>query len=282
MTAKLSAYIRLMRLDRPVGIWLVLWPALWALWLGAGGMPDAWTLFVFVMGAVLMRSAGCVINDYADRNFDPHVKRTCTRPIACGEVSPREALVLFALLIALAFALVLTLNRETVLWSLGAFVLAALYPFTKRWTYWPQAFLGAAFAWAIPMGFAATRGEVPPEAWLLYAATLVWALIYDTYYAMVDREDDIKIGVKSPAVLLGERVLQVIAVLQWVMILLLIFAGMAFGLGPWYFAAVLLAAAQFVWHQRLASSGRPFEAFLRNHWVAFTIWLGIVADLALR
>jgi 4-hydroxybenzoate polyprenyltransferase len=228
------------------------------------------------MGAVLMRSAGCVINDYADRHFDPHVKRTCTRPIACGEVSPKAALVLFAFLVALAFALVLTLNRETVLWSLGALALAALYPFTKRCTYWPQAFLGAAFAWAIPMGFAATRGDVPAGAWLLYAAVSVWALIYDTYYAMVDREDDIKIGVKSPAVLLGDRVLQVVAGLQWIMILLLIFAGMVFALGLAYYVALLLAAAQFVWHQHLAASGRPFEAFLRSHWVGLTLLAGIM------
>ncbi len=205
MREKLSAWIRLMRLDRPVGIWLVLWPALWALWLGAGGMPDGWILFVFIAGAVLMRSAGCVINDYADRHFDPHVKRTCTRPLACGEVSPKEALVLFVALCLLAFTLVLTLNRATVLWSLGAVALAALYPFTKRWTYWPQAFLGAAFAWAVPMGFAATTGSVPAAAWALYAAVLIWALVYDGYYAMVDREDDARIGVKSPAVLLPDK-----------------------------------------------------------------------------
>lgn len=274
--SKLSAYIRLMRLDRPVGIWLVLWPALWALWLGAGGMPDSWTLFVFVAGAVLMRSAGCVINDYADRHFDPHVKRTCTRPIACGEVSPKEALVLFGLLCLVALALVLTLNRETVLWSIGAVVLAALYPFTKRWTYWPQAFLGAAFAWAIPMGFAATQGEVPAGAWLLYAAVLVWALIYDSYYAMVDREDDLKVGIKSPAVLLGDRVLRVIAILQGVMLGLLVAAGVALNLQWPFYVALVAVAAQFIWHQRLAQRGEPFRAFRFNHWVGLTILMGIV------
>ncbi len=276
--SKLSAYIRLMRLDRPVGIWLVLWPALWALWLGAGGMPDSWTLFVFVAGAVLMRSAGCVINDYADRHFDPHVKRTCTRPLACGEVTPKEALVLFVLLCLAAFALVLTLNRETVLWSFGAVALAALYPFTKRWTYWPQAFLGAAFAWAVPMGFAATRGAVPAGAWLLYGAVLVWALIYDTYYAMVDREDDIRIGVKSPAVLLGDRVLLVIAVLQFVMLGLLAAAGVWFELDWPYYLSLLFVLFQFFWHQRLAGQGKPFKAFLVSHWVGLTVLAGIILN----
>ncbi len=280
--SKLNAYIRLMRLDRPVGIWLVLWPALWALLLGAGGMPDGWTLFVFVAGAVLMRSAGCVINDYADRNFDPHVKRTCTRPLACGEVSPGEALILFVLLCLLAFALVLTLNRETVLWSVGAVALAALYPFTKRWTYWPQAFLGAAFAWAVPMGFAATGGEVPAGAWILYAAVLVWALIYDTFYALVDREDDLKIGVKSPAVLLGEKTLTVVAALQGVMLLLLLWAGGWFRLGWPYFLSIFLVFLQFVWLWRMARSGRPFEAFLRSHWVGVTILVGIVLSDILK
>jgi len=265
-----------MRLDRPVGIWLVLWPALWALWLGAGGMPEMWTLFVFVAGAVLMRSAGCVINDYADRHFDPHVQRTCTRPIACGEVSPKEALVLFVLLCLIALALVLTLNWETVLWSMGAVVLAAFYPFTKRWTYWPQAFLGAAFAWAIPMGFAATSGQVPAAAWILYAAVLVWALIYDTYYAMVDREDDLKVGIKSPAVLLGDRVLGVIAILQGVMLGLLVAAGVAFNLQWPFYVALVVVAVQFIWHQRLARRGEPFRAFLLNHWVGLTILIGIV------
>ena len=280
MKEKLSAYFRLMRLDRPVGIWLVLWPALWALWLGAGGMPDGWTLFVFVAGAVLMRSAGCVINDYADRDFDPHVRRTCKRPLACGEVSPKEALALFLLLCLAAFALVLTLNRETVLWSIGAVVLAAFYPFTKRWTYWPQAFLGAAFAWAIPMGFAATRGEVPPAAWMFYAAVLIWALIYDTYYAMVDREDDLKIGVKSPAVLLGERVLWLTGVLQGVMLLLLIRAGMAFDMAWPYYVATGLVGAQFLWQQQLARHGEPFRAFLSSHWVGLTMLIGIVVSLS--
>lgn len=267
-----------MRLDRPVGIYLVLWPALWALWLGAGGMPDAWTLFVFVAGAVLMRSAGCVINDYADRNFDPHVKRTCTRPLAFGEVSPKEALLLFILLCLLAFALVLTLNRETVLWSFGAVALATLYPFTKRWTYWPQAFLGAAFAWAVPVGFAAIQGSVPAGAWILYAAVLVWALIYDTYYALVDREDDVKIGVKSPAVLLGEKTLPVVAVLQGVFIVLMLWAGAWFHLGWPYYAALTLAAMWMVYLHRWARSD-PFRAFLLSHWTGGIIWLGIMAAL---
>ncbi len=277
--SKLSAYLRLMRLDRPVGIWLVLWPAFWALWLGAGGMPDGWTLFVFGAGAVLMRSAGCVINDYADRNFDPHVRRTCTRPLACGEITPKEALILFALLSLTAFALVLTLNPQTVLWSLGAVALAVLYPFTKRWTYWPQSFLGAAFAWAVPMGFAATAGEVPAGAWILYAAVLVWALIYDTYYALVDREDDMKIGVKSPAVLLGDKTLTVVVGLIVTFLALMIWAGIVFGLSWVYYVALGLVAGWMAYLHRLAYS-RPFRAFLLSHWSGVIILAGITLSVS--
>jgi 4-hydroxybenzoate polyprenyltransferase len=201
----LTAYLSLTRINRPVGIYLVLWPALWALWLASAGTPDGYLLLVFILGAVLMRSAGCVINDYADRNFDGHVARTCCRPLATGLISPKAALVFFGALCALAFALVLTLNSLTIGLSFGALFLAALYPFTKRYTHWPQAFLGLAFAWAVPMAFAAVLNTLPLSVWPLFLATVLWSLIYDTAYAVGDQEDDRKIGVKSTAILFGEH-----------------------------------------------------------------------------
>src|SRR3989338_5171934 len=200
---RLKDYARLMRLHRPIGIVLLLWPTLWALWIAGQGRPDPRVLAVFVLGVVLMRSAGCVINDYADRNFDPHVERTRDRPIAAGRVSPREALVLFATLCLIAFALVLTLNRLTILLSFAGAFLAATYPFVKRFTHLPQFYLGAAFGWGIVMAFAAVTGAVPALAWVLFAANVFWAAAYDTVYAMVDREDDARIGVKSTAILFG-------------------------------------------------------------------------------
>src|SRR5699024_8731307 len=197
----LDCYLRLTRLNKPIGIFLVVWPMLWALWLAADGVPNLWVLFVFVVGAVLMRSAGCIINDYADRHIDGHVKRTRTRPLATGEVGEREALALFGLLCLVSFLLVLTLNGLTIAMAFVGAFLAILYPFTKRFTHWPQMFLGAAFGWAVPMAFAAQSGSVPLGGWVLFVATLIWSLIYDTFYAMVDREDDLKIGVKSTAIL---------------------------------------------------------------------------------
>ena len=200
-TERLRQYALLMRLDRPIGSLLLLWPALWALWLAGEGHPRILVVVVFVMGVVLMRSAGCVINDYADRHVDPHVARTRSRPIAAGKVTTREALILFVVLCLTAFALVLLMNRLTILMSFGGAVLAAVYPFTKRYTHLPQVVLGMAFGWAVPMAFAAQTGTVPPLAWLLFIATVLWATAYDTMYAMVDRPDDLRIGVKSTAIL---------------------------------------------------------------------------------
>ncbi|MDR9498756.1 MAG: 4-hydroxybenzoate octaprenyltransferase [Hydrogenovibrio sp.] len=273
----------LTRLNRPVGIYLVLWPTLWGLWLAAEGLPPWWVLAVFVLGTVLMRSAGCVINDYADRHFDGHVARTCQRPLATGRVTEPQALGLFALLGVLAFALVLTLNPLTIALSLVALGLAALYPFMKRHTYWPQVFLGAAFAWAIPMGFAAVQGQVPEQAWLLYATTLVWALIYDTAYAISDKPDDLKLGIKSTAILFGEAVRPIVFGFQLLMLVGLVAVGWVFALGWAYGLAVVLAAGLMAYHQRLLARNTAedaFQAFLHNHWIGLVVWLGLVIEYA--
>ncbi|MBF6058783.1 4-hydroxybenzoate octaprenyltransferase [Thiomicrorhabdus heinhorstiae] len=277
----MNAYIRLMRLDRPIGIYLVLWPALWALWFAAKGVPDLWILTVFILGSVIMRSAGCVINDFADRNFDGHVERTCCRPLATGEISAKAGLIFFAFLCLLAFALVLTLNKLTILLSFAAVFLAVLYPFMKRYTHWPQAFLGAAFAWAVPMAFAAILNEVPPAAWLVFAATLIWSLIYDTAYAVGDMPDDLKIGVKSTAILFGEHLRVWIAFFQALMIGLLIWAGTSFVMGWIYYAGLAIAAIWFLYDFKRLGENDPqvaFKVFLQNHWIGVLILVAIAAD----
>ncbi len=271
-------YALLMRLNRPIGILLLLWPTLWALWIAAEGMPPLKILVVFVLGVVLMRSAGCVINDYADREFDPKVRRTRDRPIAAGRVSPREALVLFAVLCLLAFALVLTLDPLTIRLSLVAVALAAVYPFMKRYTYLPQVVLGMAFGWAIPMAFSAVTGEVPKVAWLLYVINVVWSVVYDTMYAMADREDDLQAGVKSTAILFGEADRLIIGILQGLMVAGLALLGRDLDLGwPWWLAlavvVALFAQEQFMIRDR--SPSRCFQAFLHNNWVGMTIFVGI-------
>lgn len=278
---QLERYIRLTRINRPIGIFLVMWPMLWALWLAADGVPPLWVLAVFLLGCVLMRSAGCVINDVADRRIDPHVRRTKARPLATGEVGVTEAVVLFAVLCLAAFGLVLTLNRLTVLLSLVALGLAALYPFTKRATYWPQVFLGAAFAWAVPMAFAAVTGGVPAAAWLVFAATLVWALIYDSKYAMVDRDDDLAIGVKSTAVLWGDYDRLWIGFFQAVFFGLLLAVGAVFALGPAYYVGLAVAAAIAVYHQWLIRDrdrDACFRAFLHNNYLGMAVFAGILVD----
>lgn len=272
-------YTRLMRLDKPIGIYLLLWPTLWALWIAGDGKPDLLVLGVFVLGVVLMRSAGCVINDYADRNIDPHVARTCKRPIASGEVTPREALILFGVLCALAFALVLLMNPLTIYLSFVAVALAALYPFMKRYTNLPQVVLGAAFGWAVPMAFAAQTGEVPRVAWLLFVATVLWTTAYDTMYGMVDREDDLKIGVKSTAILFGESDRVVIAVLQLLALGALALAGQAASLDGYYYFGLALAAGLVLYQQYLIREREPaacFRAFLNNHWFGAAVFSGIV------
>lgn len=270
-----------MRLHKPIGVFLLLWPTLWALWIAGEGKPDMLVLAVFVAGVVLMRSAGCVINDYADRNIDPHVARTRERPIATGRVSPNEALLLFALLCIAAFALVLLMNRLTILLSLLAVVLAAGYPFTKRYTQLPQVVLGVAFGWAIPMAFAAQTGEVPRVAWTLFAATVLWAIVYDTLYAMVDREDDLRIGVKSTAILFGKHDRLIVGVLQVVTIGLLWLTGAQVSLGIWYYAGLVAAAGLFIYQQLLIRSREPakcFKGFLNNNWLGIAVFAGLVLD----
>src|SRR5690606_41756807 len=232
--ARLRLYWQLTRNDRPIGWLLLFWPTWWGLWLAAGGVPPLWTLFVFSAGVWLTRAAGCVINDYADRWLDPHVKRTRERPLATGAVKGREALALFAVLMLAAFALVLTLNRLTILMSFVGVFLAATYPYLKRHTHLPQVYLGMSFGWGIPMAFAAVQGEVPPVAWVLYAANILWSTAYDTWYAMVDRDDDIKVGSKSTAVLFGDMDLVAQGVLYALTFLCLALVGRLAGLGTWY------------------------------------------------
>ena len=276
---RMTQYARLMRLDKPIGIYLLLWPTLWALWIAGQGKPDLSVVGVFVLGVILMRSAGCVINDYADRNIDPHVARTCQRPIACGKVTPREALVLFGILCALAFGLVLFMNTLTICLSFVAVALAALYPFMKRYTNLPQVVLGAAFGWAVPMAFAAQTGEVPRVAWLLFVATVLWTTAYDTMYGMVDREDDLKIGVKSTAILFGESDRMVIGILQLLALVALAFAGQAASLDGYFYFGLALAAGLALYQQYLIREREPeacFRAFLNNHWFGAAVFSGIV------
>ena len=281
MKQRLLQYAYLMRLHRPIGIFLLLWPALWALWIAGEGSPDPLVVFVFVAGVVLMRSAGCVINDYADRDFDPHVARTRERPIAAGRVKPKEALVLFAVLCLLALGLVLLMNSLTIWLSLVGALLAVTYPFMKRYTHLPQVYLGAAFGWGVPMAFAAQTGEVPRVGWLLFVATILWATAYDTMYGMVDREDDLKIGVKSTAILFGDSDRLIIAIIQVVLLLALVLAGQAAGLGIYYYFGLLLATTLLVYQQYLIRERRPaacFKAFLNNNWFGAAVFGGIVLD----
>lgn len=270
-----------MRLNKPIGIYLVLWPALWSLWLAADGLPNSTVLVVFVLGAIVMRSAGCVINDYADRNIDGHIRRTRDRPLVAGNVTPKEALALFGVLVGVAFILVLLTNTFTVLLSTGAVVLAACYPFMKRYTQMPQVVLGAAFAWSVPMAFAAQRGSLPHELWLIYVAVVLWTVCYDTFYAMVDREDDLKAGVKSTAILFGELDRPITAVLQGLTLFSLVLVGQRFELGGGYQLSLVIVGALFVYQQYLIRDRDPkacFTAFTHNNWVGMVIFLGIFVD----
>lgn len=270
-----------MRLDRPIGILLLLWPTLWALWFASSGRPPWLVLWIFALGTVLMRSAGCVMNDYADREFDPHVARTRNRPLATGRVSPKEALVLAALLSALAFFLILPLNRLVLWLSLPAVLLAASYPFTKRFFPLPQGYLGIAFGFGIPMGFAATTGTVPAIAWLLLLANVFWAIAYDTEYAMVDRPDDVKIGIKSAAIFFGRYETLAIMLCFAAMFGLLTYAGAYFGRGVWYFGGLAVAAVLALYQYRWIRTRDPqncFKAFLHNNWVGAAVFVGLALD----
>ena len=277
--SRLDLYARLIRFDKPIGAYLLLWPTLWALAVAAEGSPDGWVLFVFVCGVFLMRSAGCAINDYADRDIDLHVARTRERPLTSGEIDPREALAVFAVLAVIAFLLVLTLNRFTIQLSVVGILLAASYPYMKRFHYLPQVHLGAAFGWAIPMAFAALTETVPKQAWLLYVAALVWAVAYDTMYSMVDREDDVKLGVKSTAILFGDFDRGMIAILQLLFLLALALIGIDLQFSAVYYLGLGVAALLLGYEQFLIADRVPahcFAAFLHNHWVGAVVFAGIM------
>lgn len=279
---KAKAFWQLARFDRPIGSLLLLWPTLWALFLAADGLPNPHVAAVFVLGVVFMRAAGCVINDYADRHFDGHVKRTAERPMPSGKVSEREALALFGLLVLISFLLVLTMNTLTIMLSVVGVVLAAAYPFMKRYTHLPQLVLGMAFGWSIPMAYAAQAGNLPTAAWLLFVANILWTIAYDTQYAMVDRDDDVKIGIKSTAILFGRYDKMIVGLLQLGTLVLLIVVGAIHGLSAVYYWCLLLAASLFVYQQHLIR-GRErapcFKAFLNNNYVGMLVCLGLALSV---
>jgi 4-hydroxybenzoate polyprenyltransferase len=280
-----SLYARLMRLDRPIGIWLLLWPTLWALWIAADGKPDARIFSVFVVGVIVMRSAGCVINDLADRRLDPHVSRTRHRPLATGEVAPVEALVLFGALGLIAIALVLMLQPLARWLAIPAAALTILYPFTKRFFAAPQLFLGAAFGWSIPMAFAATSGEVPRLAWLMWLSVVVWALIYDTMYAMADRPDDVRMNVRSTAILFGSADVFIVSLLQVTLLLALLLIGQVARLEHWYLGGIGAAAALLGYQRMLIADRQParcFQAFMNNQYLGAAVFAGILLDYTFR
>lgn len=278
---QLPDYIALTRINRPIGTYLLLWPSLWSLWIAAEGVPSIKLLVIFTLGTFLMRSAGCVINDFADRKIDGHVKRTVDRPLVTGRVTSKQALVFFGLLCAAAFGLVLLTNTLTIMLSFVALLLATAYPFMKRYTHLPQVVLGAAFSFSIPMAFSAATNDLPQPLWLLYIATLLWIVVYDTFYAMVDRDDDLKIGVKSTAVLFAEDDKRITALLQVCVLFVIALAGAQFQLGYWFYLSLIVAAGFFVHQQRLIKDRqreRCFQAFLNNNYVGMVIFAGIVLN----
>ena len=275
-------YLQLIRFNRPIGTYLLLWPTLWALWFAAEGLPDLNILLIFVLGVFVMRSAGCAINDFADRKIDGHVKRTKDRPLATGKITAKEALMVFAVLSLVAFVLVLQLNLATILLSTVALLLAASYPFTKRYHSLPQVHLGAAFAWAVPMAFTAITGEAPPLiAWLLFTTTLLWTTAYDTLYGMVDRDDDLKLGMKSTAILFADKDKLIVGLLQVLTILLLLIIGYLALRGWIYYVGIAGAAGLFIYQQQLIKAREPsacFQAFLNNHWLGMIVFIGLAID----
>jgi 4-hydroxybenzoate polyprenyltransferase len=278
------AYWQLMRLDKPIGTFLLLWPTLWSLWIAGEGQPNWDLVIIFIVGTFIMRAAGCVINDYADRGFDGQVKRTRQRPLVTGRVSTQGAIALFIGLALAAFLLVLMTNQLTIQLSFGGLVLAFCYPFMKRHTYLPQVFLGAAFSWGIPMAYTAQTGELNPAIWILYIANLLWTVAYDTFYAMVDRDDDLKIGVKSSAILFGTNDRIITALLQALTLVALLLAGSKFDLGLYYIAGLALAGCLFVYQQwliRLRRREDCFRAFLNNNYVGLVIFAGLALDYSL-
>jgi 4-hydroxybenzoate polyprenyltransferase len=274
-------WLRLTRLDKPIGTYLLLWPTLWALWFASAGQPRLETLLIFVLGVVVMRAAGCVINDYADRHVDGEVERTRHRPLPSGEVRANTALGLFFALLLVALILVLLTNKMTIWLALGGAAATTLYPFLKRITHWPQLGLGIAWAWSTPMAFAAHNSQLPTELWVIFAAIVLWTIAFDTYYAMVDREDDLRIGIKSTAILFGRYDLLIIGLLQFAVVLLMVTAGILFDRGLIYFVGLAVAAGYFI-NQHLVSRGRDrdacFKAFLNNNRVGMIIFIGLAAD----
>ena len=276
---RLEEYARLARFDRPIGTWLLMWPTLWALWIAGRGRPDPQVLVVFVLGVIVMRAAGCIINDFADRNIDPHVKRTRDRPLAARRVSPAEALALFGVLMLVALVLVSRLNRLTTELAVVGAALTASFPFVKRFFPLPQLYLGLSFGgWSIPMAFAAELGTVPKAAWVMYIAAVLWAVVYDTLYAMVDRDDDRKIGIQSSALLFADLDRVWVGVLQGLVLIALVLAGRELKLGGWYAAGLCAAAVLFAYQQWLARRREPaacLRAFLNNNYVGMAIFIGV-------
>ncbi|MCT8353742.1 4-hydroxybenzoate octaprenyltransferase [Photorhabdus kayaii] len=276
--SKWQAYCRLVRIDKPIGALLLLWPTFWALWIAGKGIPDMHILLIFTVGVFLMRAAGCAINDFADRKFDGYVERTKTRPLPSGAISEKESKILFVVLALVSFGLVLTLNKMAIWLSVVGLALAWLYPFVKRFSHLPQFVLGAAYGWAVPMGFAAVSESLPLECWLLFLVNIFWSVIYDTQYAMIDRNDDLKIGVKSTAILFGRFDKLIIGLLQLAMLLMLVLVGYMMNLGGIYYWSLLLAGTLFIYQQKLLA-GRErelcFQAFLNNNYVGLVLFLGI-------
>ena len=278
-------YLVLTRMDRPIGALLLLWPTWWALWLAKGDFPSWKLLIIFTVGVFSMRAAGCAINDYADRELDPQVARTAGRPLANGRVTPHEALLVFAALLLFSFVLVLFTNKLTIQLSFAGAALAALYPFSKRYTHLPQVVLGAAFGWSIPMAFAAVTNDVPPVAWLLFIGNILWSTIYDTEYAMVDREDDLKAGAKSTAILFGDADLPILGMLMGTFLLAMLFVGQRAHLGWPYWLGLLVAGGLFAWQHWLIRDRQRdacLAAFRHNNWLGLTVWVGIVLALAVK
>ncbi|MBK5071411.1 4-hydroxybenzoate octaprenyltransferase [Budviciaceae bacterium CWB-B4] len=281
---KWLAYCRLMRINKPIGALLLLWPTLWALWLAGKETPNVYILLIFIIGVFLMRAAGCVINDFADRHFDGHVERTRNRPLPSGAVTEKESKVLFLSLVTISFLLVLTLNRLTILLSVAAVILAWIYPFMKRFTHLPQVILGMAFGWSIPMAYAAVSDALPLSCWLLLLANIFWTVAYDTQYAMVDRNDDLKIGIKSTAILFGRHDKLIIGLLQLGTVLILCLIGYLNNLSSLFYWSLLLASALFVYQQNLIyqrERDKCFRAFMNNNCVGFVIFLGFLMSISL-
>lgn len=284
--SRLTDYARLLRIDRPIGSLLLLWPTYWALWLAGDGQPSIGNIVIFTLGVFFMRAAGCAINDFADRDWDKHVKRTQDRPLTAGRIEPWEAVALFlGLCVASFLMVVLFTNTLTFYLSFGGLVLAFIYPFMKRYTHLPQLFLGAAFSWAIPMAWAAQAGELSQLTWLLFTANALWTVAYDTLYAMVDRDDDLKVGIKSTAILFGDADRAIIGMLQGLVILILVMVGARADLGTFFYLGVSAMAGLFVYHQYLARNRERagcFKAFLNNNWAGFAVFVGLVLDLLVR